>query len=124
SCSETTAPNGIDTSIAGRIDTPAMNRPWRVNSRTWNGRLNVNRTTSAPRATSLPVDSSAPRPGNETVERCVTEGLPGPAAAAVRGPAGTATTDSPGCAPPARAAAARAARPAGHRRVPAAAGGA
>src|SRR5690606_10153440 len=110
SCSETTAPNGMDTSIAGRIDTPAMNQPCWMNSRVWNGRLNVNRTTSAPSANNFPVDSRAPRPGNETAERDVTDRLPDRVA-------GGARNGSPECGPPGRRATARAGRRAGHRRA-------
>src|SRR5690606_41266742 len=71
SCSETTAPNGMDTSIAGRIDTPAMNQPCWMNSRVWNGPLNVTRTTFVPSGKNFPADTSALRRGYATAVRDV-----------------------------------------------------
>ncbi len=49
-----TAPNGIDTSVVGRIVTLAMNHDWSMNSCTWNGRLGSARMTSRNSANILP----------------------------------------------------------------------
>src|SRR5882757_8748837 len=54
SCREMTAPNAMETSAAGRIDTLAMNQSCSMNSRSWNGRLKVLRATSSPRANTRP----------------------------------------------------------------------
>ena len=66
-CSAMTAPNGIETSAVGRIDTLAMNQNCWTNSRNWNGRRKMLRITSRPSAYSLPVSRIAPAPGNERV---------------------------------------------------------
>ena len=49
-----TAPNGIATSIVGRIVTLATNHACWMNSRPWNGRLKISRITSRNRAKRLP----------------------------------------------------------------------
>ena len=41
-----TAPNGIETSIVGRIVTLATNQAWSMNSRHWKGRFGSARITS------------------------------------------------------------------------------
>ena len=66
SWSAMTAPNGMATSAAGTIDTLAMNQNCSMNSRTWNLRLTVMRSTSRPRATALPMEmkARAVRPGS------------------------------------------------------------
>jgi len=45
-CRAMTAPNGIETSAVGRIETLAMNQNWPISSRAWKGRRKVSRTTS------------------------------------------------------------------------------
>ncbi len=50
-----TAPNGMDTSMQGRIVTLAMNQNCSISSRTWNGRLKVSQSTLAASANSRPV---------------------------------------------------------------------
>ena len=54
SWSAMTAPNGIATSEVGTIVTLAMNQACSMNSRTWNGRLNVSRPTSRKSANRRP----------------------------------------------------------------------
>ena len=54
SCSEMTAPNGIETSAAGRIETELMNQACWMNSRTWNGRRGTDRRVSRQKAKNVP----------------------------------------------------------------------
>ncbi len=65
-CSDTTAPNGIATMAVGRIVTLAMNQACSMNSRNWNGRLNVFRATSTKSSTMFPACVSAPLTGRKT----------------------------------------------------------
>ena len=62
SSSAMTAPNGMETIIVGKIVTLAMNHACWMNSRPWNGRLNVSRPTSRKSANRLPA-CRTPRPG-------------------------------------------------------------
>src|SRR3954453_8913138 len=69
SCSAMTAPNGIDTSIVGRIVTLAMNHDCWMNSRVWKGRLNVMRKTSRNSAKRRP-DCRTPAAGEGKAISC------------------------------------------------------
>jgi hypothetical protein len=55
SCRAMTAPNGIETSAAGRIDTELMNHACWMNSRTWNGRRPIARNASRLNAKKVPL---------------------------------------------------------------------
>lgn len=57
-----TAPNGMETSAAGRMVTLAMNQNCSMNSRTWNGRRKIARSTVTDSANSLPGSRRKPRP--------------------------------------------------------------
>jgi len=59
SCSAMTAPNGMDTSIAGSTETNAMNSVCWTNSRVWNGGLGTSRSVFTENATSPPTPSTS-----------------------------------------------------------------
>ena len=54
-CSAMMAPNGIEVSVVGRIETLATNQHCWMNSRHWNGALNTARRVSSDMAAKLPV---------------------------------------------------------------------
>jgi hypothetical protein len=59
-CSEMTAPNGMETRMVGMIVTLAMNHACSTNSRNWKGRRGISRVTSAAIAANSPERRSAP----------------------------------------------------------------
>jgi hypothetical protein len=56
SCRAITAPNGMETSAAGRIDTELMNQACWISSRIWNGRRHTARAVSPQNATKEPAE--------------------------------------------------------------------